>query len=126
MTYIVHSTRTRREFESLREASDFMREDSNSRIYEIDGFGNPVKISPEELIKKLSLEDNAHALETENKIVIKNPEMLMPDEKKEEESPTRRYFKYGVLFIMALIVLAIVIFMIIPMINEFSNTFNQI
>ncbi|MCX6710341.1 MAG: hypothetical protein NTV63_05330 [Candidatus Woesearchaeota archaeon] len=126
MTYLVHSTRTRREFESLREASDFMRADSNSRIYEIDGFGNPIKISPEELIKRLSLEDKAHAPETESKIVIKNPEMLVPDEKKPEESPMRMYFKYGLLFIMALIVLAIVIFMIIPMINEFSNTFNRI
>ncbi|PIN72748.1 hypothetical protein COV21_01200, partial [Candidatus Woesearchaeota archaeon CG10_big_fil_rev_8_21_14_0_10_45_5] len=62
MAYLVTNERGRKEFESMLEAEDFLKQSPNSRVYEIDNFGNPLKLSEDDIAIRIRNEKRAKGL----------------------------------------------------------------
>lgn len=139
MAYVVLNEKGRKEFESMMEAEEFRKESVNSRVYESDSFGNPVKLSQDDISIRLNDEKKAKGIveqkpkqENEDVFVkIKNEEPLESEESAKGEGQAEKetmspILKYGLIGIAALIVLAVIIFMIVPLFQQFLETFNAV
>lgn len=139
MAYVVLNEKGRKEFESMIEAEEFIKESVNSRVYESDSFGNPTKLSQDDIAIRINDEKKAKGIieekprqEKEDVFVkIKNEEPVKSEESEEGEGQAEKetmspILKYGLIGIAMLIVLAVIIFMIVPLFQQFLDTFNSV
>ncbi|MCX6711123.1 MAG: hypothetical protein NTZ02_03480 [Candidatus Woesearchaeota archaeon] len=137
MAYLVTNERGRKEFDSMLEAEDFLKQSPNSRVYEIDNFGNPLKLSEDDIAIRIRNEKKAKGLLKEQplekrplpEIPIQAPissEGPKKEEKPEEKKEMSSLMKYGLMAIAAAIVILVIIFMIVPLFQQLLKVYNSV
>jgi len=137
MAYLVTNERGRKEFESMLEAEDFLKQSPNSRVYEIDNFGNPLKLSEDDIVIRIRNEKRAKGLLKEQplekrslpEIPIQAPissEAPKKEEKPEEKKEMSPLIKYGLIAIAVAIVIIVIIFMIVPLFQQLLKVYNSV
>ena len=137
MAYLVTNERGRKEFESMLEAEDFLKQSPNSRVYEIDNFGNPLKLSEDDIAIRIRNEKRAKGLLKEQplekrplpEIPIQAPissEAPKKEEKPEEKKEMSPLLKYGLIAIAVAIVIIVIIFMIVPLFQQLLKVYNSV
>jgi len=140
MTYLVTNEKGRREFESILEAEDFIKQSMHSRVYEVDGFGNLTKLSEDEITVKIRNEKNSKEAEmppqTENQEAKAE---ISPEQRREERkeghpeleaepknNETNPIIKYALIAIALIIVAAVIILMIVPMFRQLMSVYSSV
>jgi hypothetical protein len=133
MAYVVLNEKGRKEFESMIDAQEFIKESVNSRVYESDSFGNPTKLSQDDITIRINDEKKAKGLveekprqEKEDVFVKIKPEEQAENEEPPENEKMSPILKYGLIAIAGIIVLAVVFFMIVPLFQQFLDAFNSV
>ncbi|GEM_PF-2310071 len=143
MAYLVTNQRSRREFESIKQANVFRKElGLGAFVYEIDNFGNAIKLSENDIFRRINSEAEVQQMQEESERItrkvttfekqdtnnIANREKQGVEAKEEfgEERKSRKFFKYSLIAIMIIVVAIVVIFMILPLLKEFLQTFEAV